>query len=380
MPENTVNTKEVHARTLQHRGRIAQIPIYFGKLVRMFIYKNDWKVFPMAAIIAGLVAIVVRKNMFVTMEGTLTGAFALSCVAIWNGCFNSIQVICRERSVVKREHRSGMHISSYIFSHMIYQILICLGQSVITVIVCDRVGVRFPKEGLFSPYMLVDIGITIFLITFAADMLSLLISALARNTTSAMTVMPFILIFQLVFSGGVFQLPSWGKTLSGLTISSYGLTAIASQADYNSLPMAAGWNSLVKLEKENISASFTLGNILDELQKKDKAIIKETLDTKLDDDMTVGDVTDYLVNDPYIQKRRDSRFDLSVPVGDLLDIIGRDKVEKTLKEKTAQASQNVKFEKSEANIVFCWEMLICFALIYALLAMIVLEFIDKDKR
>ena len=114
---------------IRYRGRGAQVGIYLGKLLRMFIYQNDWKVLPMAALIAGLVGMVIRKKMFINMEGTLMGAFALVCVCIWNGCFNSIQVICRERDVIKREHRSGMHISSYIFSHMLYQALLCLAQT-----------------------------------------------------------------------------------------------------------------------------------------------------------------------------------------------------------------------------------------------------------
>ena len=37
-----------------HRGRGAQVFIYLGKLLRMFIYQSDWKVLPMAALIAGL--------------------------------------------------------------------------------------------------------------------------------------------------------------------------------------------------------------------------------------------------------------------------------------------------------------------------------------
>ncbi len=104
-----------------HRGRGAQVWIYLGKLLRMFVYQSDWKVLPMAALIAGLVGMVIRKKMFLNMEGTIMGSFALVCVCIWNGCFNSIQVICRERDGVKREHRSGMHISSYICAHMLYQ-------------------------------------------------------------------------------------------------------------------------------------------------------------------------------------------------------------------------------------------------------------------
>ena len=90
-------------KKIRRSGHIYQTFIYLGKLFRMFIFQNDWKVLPMAAIIAGLVSFVVGKNVFVNQEGTLTGTFALTCVCIWNGFFNSIQVICRERPIVKKE-------------------------------------------------------------------------------------------------------------------------------------------------------------------------------------------------------------------------------------------------------------------------------------
>ena len=135
---------QVQRPKLGHRGRLFQIPIYLGKQLRSFVYMSDWKLFPMAAIIAALVSMVVRKDFFLTMEGTLKGCFALTCVAIWNGCFNSIQVICRERPIVKREHRSGMHITSYVISAMIYQALLCIGQTIVTLYVCKLSGVSFP--------------------------------------------------------------------------------------------------------------------------------------------------------------------------------------------------------------------------------------------
>ncbi|MBO5497642.1 MAG: hypothetical protein J5967_09590, partial [Oscillospiraceae bacterium] len=113
-------TKETTSRklTVRYSGRIEQVGIYFKKFLRMFLYQSDWKVLPMSALIAGLVGMVMNASLFQTMEGTMMGAFALVMVCIWNGCFNSIQVICRERDVIKREHRSGMHISSYIAAHM----------------------------------------------------------------------------------------------------------------------------------------------------------------------------------------------------------------------------------------------------------------------
>ena len=48
----------------RYPGRLAQIPIYFGKLWRMFIYQSDWKVLPMAAIIAGVVTFAVGEYLF----------------------------------------------------------------------------------------------------------------------------------------------------------------------------------------------------------------------------------------------------------------------------------------------------------------------------
>ena len=119
-----------------------------------------------------------RIDMFLTMEGTLMGAFALVCVCIWNGCFNSIQVVCRERDVIKREHRSGMHISSYVFAHMLYQLLLCIFQTGITLYVIRLVGVQFPQKGLITPWMIVDIGISMLLITYASDMLSLVVNSI----------------------------------------------------------------------------------------------------------------------------------------------------------------------------------------------------------
>ena len=109
MAEKKENKSERQIR-IRHLGRGAQVWIYLGKMLRMFVYQNDWKLLPMAAVIAGLVGIVIRRRMFATMEGCLMGSFALAMVCIWNGCFNSIQVICRERDVIKREHRSGMHL------------------------------------------------------------------------------------------------------------------------------------------------------------------------------------------------------------------------------------------------------------------------------
>ena len=238
----------MNEKKIRYKGRLGQTLIYLGKQLRMFLYQSDWKFLPMSAVIAGLVTFVVGANLFVYQEGTLTGAFALVCVCIWNGCFNSIQSVCRERSIVKREHRAGLHVSSYILSQMIYQFMLCVCQTIVILIVCHAAGVHFPHEGIIFSYGMTDLGITILLITYASDMLALMISCIVRNTTTAMTVMPFVMIFQLVFSGGFFQLEGLAAKAEVLTISHWGLDAMCAIGRYNELPMVTLWNTLFKFK------------------------------------------------------------------------------------------------------------------------------------
>ena len=391
-------------RTFRHRDRLSQVPIYLGKQFRFFINESDWKVIPMAMVIAMLVAVVIRNRIFTNMEGCIIGSFALTCVALWNGCFNSIQAICRERAIVKREHRSGMHITSYMTAHMIYQFFLCLIQTIVSLYVMKSAGVPFPEEGIFTAHMgIVEFGITLLLISYAADMMSLFISSIAHTTTAAMTVMPFVLIFQLVFSGGVIPLPERVQPLSTFTVSNYGIKAIASQCGYNELPMAAGWTAVNSMKNSEIEKTITVGEILDilnsdamakhredvvlpsmtagdlaelleigEIRNKDELIIK--------DPMTFGELLDFANTSDTVQKRKDKSFTIKTTVGELMSIFGEENVKSFLQERTAEAAQKKQYDKSRVNVLINWFFLCVFILGFALMSTVSLELIDKDKR
>ena len=385
---NTESARRFHAR---HRGRGAQVWIYLGKLLRMFVYQSDWKVLPMAALIAGLVGMVIRKKMFLNMEGTLMGAFALVCVCIWNGCFNSIQVICRERDVIKREHRSGMHISSYILAHMIYQFLLCVLQTGVTLYVTKLTGVQYPSEGLITPWLAVDLGISMLLITYASDMLSLWVSTLAKTTTTAMTIMPFVLIFQLVFSGGMLTLPAWTQPLTQFTISNPGLKVIAAQADTNNRPFVTISDMLNKMGDKELNAEITVGQVMDLLADEEIPTVAKLRQIKLglrfrdteelpDDRVTVGAVLDQIAEDPTLQAHREESYTFHTTLGKLMDLVGRERVKSFVEEKAAQASYKADYALTEDNVVSYWMHLVLFIFAFAALATVTLEFIDKDKR
>ena len=101
-----------------------------------------------------------------------------------------------------------------------------------TLVTCKLAGVTFPAQGIVTPWGIADLGITILLITYASDMLALMISSLVRTTTTAMTVMPFLLIFQLVFSGGFFALTGFAEKITALTISRWGLDSVCAIGRY----------------------------------------------------------------------------------------------------------------------------------------------------
>ena len=308
----------------KHRGRVFQTFIYLGKLFRMFLFQNDWKVLPMAAVIAGLVSFTVGKNLFKTMEGTLMGTFALSCICIWNGFFNSIQVICRERAIVKREHRAGLHMTSYVAAHMIYQAFLCILQVIITIGVCLLMKVQFPEGSLITPWPIVDFGLSLFLITYCADMLALLISAFAKTTTTAMTIMPFLLIVQLLFSGAFFSLPVEAMPLTNLTATKWGLTALCAQGDYNSKPMVSVWNNALKMKDVEVEGEKPL-----------LVLFRQIEDNNMRDDILM---------------------------------------------KTGELNQNHDYDFDPRIVVKCWGWLIMWTFVYVMITVLLLEMIDLDKR
>lgn len=308
----------------KHRGRLGQVGVYLGKFLRMFVYQNDWKVLPMGAVIAAVVTFVVGANLFQTQEGTKLGVFALVCVCIWNGFFNSIQVVCREREIIKREHRAGLHMSSYVVAQMIYQLFLCAAQTVVTMAICYVTGVQLPRLGVVTPWGLLDMAVTILLVTYAADMMALMVSCIVRNTTTAMTAMPFLLIFQLVFSGGFFELSGVADKIKYLTISHWGMDGLCAIGRYNDQPMVTLWNTLFKFKDVEYMGMKPILEVLRDMEES-------------------GTQQDFL-----LWSGQQNRIDA--------------------------------YAAEPSVVLHNWGMLLLLLLVFVIIAIIALEFIDRDKR
>ncbi|MBO4890261.1 MAG: ABC transporter permease [Lachnospiraceae bacterium] len=314
---------ETENNGLKYKGHFGQLLIYLGKQFRMFVLQSDWKVLPMAAIIAGMVSMAVGKGLYVSMEGTFQANFALTCVCIWNGFFNSIQSICRERPIIKREHRAGMHITSYVASHLVYQLFLCAMQSAITMIVLGMTGIKYPAEGAIFSFI-PDMFITLLLITYTSDMMALMISAIVKTPMAAMTVMPFMLILQLVFAGFI-QLPEKLADVTKLMVSKWGVRGLCVISDYNNLPAVVVWNKMV-----SSGDKIELGG--------------------------------------------------GVSLKDVMSTIEENGMRDVILKKLGEANARMDFERTFNNLWACWEAMLVFSLTYAIITVIFLEFIDKDTR
>ena len=296
--------------------RIKQVGIYVGKHFRLFVNERGWKVIIFAAIIATLISSVLGSNMFVYDYDTFTGSFTLVSACIWIGIFNSIQSICKERAIIKREHRTGLHISSYIISHMIYQAVICVIEAIVILII-SAFFIKYPSGNSLFLHTYVEFFITYFLLLYSSDILGIAVSSIVKTPATAMTVMPFVLIIQLVFSGMLFTLSGPVSYLSDITLSKWGLNASCISADYNNLE---------KSEKLKMESYLK------------RAVKNQNL----------------TISDEAVTKIIDSAY--------------------------GEGSINPTYEYTLGNLFSNWGILCIHILVYGAFSIIALEFIDKDKR
>ena len=205
--------------------------------------------------------------------------------------------------------------------------ILCAAQATITLLVCSVTGMKYPAvnkiEGVDMSFS-AELFITLLLVTFAADMLALMISAIVHTEMAAMTVMPFVLIIQLVFSGYI-ALPASLSQLSDLMLSKWGVQGLCVISDYNSMDAVMIWNKM--------SASS--------------------------DRIDIGG---------------------GIKLKDVMDIIEEQGMRETVLRKLGEANQRADFAASGYNLFQSWWHLIVLGAVFAIITIAFLEFIDRDKR
>lgn len=183
-----------------------------------------------------LLAIVSDDDLFDIYESTKSMMFVLSCSAIWIGLFDSIQEICKERNIFRREYIAGLSPASYIMSKITVQLTLGVVQAILlttTFLVLVGVG----KEGILFDSFYFEIVLTVWITIAASVALGLAISAVVKTGDKAIAVAPFVLIIQLLFSGILFELKGASEYISYITISKWSVESVGSIAHLNELDL-----------------------------------------------------------------------------------------------------------------------------------------------
>ena len=222
----------------RHASSVNQYIIITRRYIELIC--NDMKrliVLAFQPVLIGILLAVVSDNdLFEIYESTKSMMFVLSCSAIWIGVFDSIQEICKERNILRREYMVCLKMPVYILSKLTVQIILGAIQSVFLVTTFVLL-VEENRKGILFDSFYFELTITTWLTLIASVSLGFIISAIVRSGDKAMAAAPFVLIVQLLFSGILFELKGAAEYISYVTISRWSVEAMGSIAHLNNLDL-----------------------------------------------------------------------------------------------------------------------------------------------
>jgi ABC transport system ATP-binding/permease protein len=169
--------------------------------------------------------------------------FIFSCIAIWLGLSNAIREIVQEAAVYFRERLLNLRLIPYFASKLIIRGGLALVQTLLIAAVVLLVF-QAPKSQLLPWSM--GFAITTFLTLLASNSLSLMLSAFVKTENEGNSILPLVIIPQIIFSGVLFTLEGWSSKISWLMLSRWSIGAYGALADVNA--MAPKPNAIINEE------------------------------------------------------------------------------------------------------------------------------------
>ena len=183
-------------------------------------------------------------------RGVHATLFLLAAAAFWLGCSNVARELVFERPIYRRERRSGLNTRSYLASVFSFQMALAAVQTLImTLMVWLMVDVQ--NDTIFPSW-------TVLLITAGCGVaLGLAVSSIAPNEVTAISVIPILLLPQLMLAGYLKVFGQMNEALQHLTVF---------------VPLRWSFHSLVQLEygswekglgKDEEDLAFTVGDVFE---------------------------------------------------------------------------------------------------------------------
>lgn len=249
--KGTNKIKHEKIKKTAKKGLVRQFAVLCARYIKLML--NDKQrillLLLQAPLLAYLISLVANGKEFAQYEVTKSLLFALSCCGFWIGILSSIQEICKERNILKREYMTGLNLCSYILSKVAVLGILCLVQTIL-IVTTFSILLKYPKDGICMPAYL-EYCITTWFTAMAAAAMGLFVSSLFSNADRAMTVAPILLMPQILFSGVIFNLEDATEIVSYLTVCRWSMEGYGSTANLNDLQLKMqeqGFNIVHKAE------------------------------------------------------------------------------------------------------------------------------------
>lgn len=166
--------------------------------------------------------------------------FVVLLGATWIGANNAVREIARELPVLRRERAVGLSLSAYVMSKVLVLGTLTVAEAAVLVAIATA-RQRGPSSAVLLGWPLGELMVVIALAAVASMALGLLVSAVAGSPERATSILPMLLILQLVLSAGV-VLPEIAdqpvlRQLSYASSAQWGTAAAASTTDLNRLQL-----------------------------------------------------------------------------------------------------------------------------------------------
>ncbi|MDA9107319.1 FHA domain-containing protein [Flavobacteriaceae bacterium] len=176
---------------------------------------NSWLMLLQAPIIAILICLIFKQI-------TSAVLFMIAISAIWLGTQNAAREIVSENAIYKRERMFNLYIFPYIFSKITVLSFFSIIQSMIFMLILT---IHYNRSSV-----IVDINDPVYLffwmvfLSISATFLGLLLSSLVKTSERAMTILPLILLPQIMLAGLISKVSNGiVEFISYFTISRWGV-------------------------------------------------------------------------------------------------------------------------------------------------------------
>ena len=193
-----------------HTSRGAPAGRQLGILTRRYLAtltrdaRNAWLLVAQAPLIAGLIGLSLLYGQgdasYTKPKNTIL--FLLALTAVWFGCSNAVRELVKERPIYLRERMVNLRLLPYLLSKALVLGGLAVVQCVLFLVILDRwfgIPGRFPLL-LAGMVMASTVGI----------LLGLAVSAMAASADRAMTLVPILLIPQVLFTFPAVQMDMKG--------------------------------------------------------------------------------------------------------------------------------------------------------------------------